>query len=131
MHTTAQRTDPSFTGARLSVFGGMRLFIGNSEVDIGPPRQRVVLAMLVAARGEMVSVAELTDVLWDGDAPASAPNQIHRLVGNLRRVLQPELAPHSVGTYVTGSGNGYFLNNEGLDSDLDTFFEASDLRIRL
>jgi Transcriptional regulatory protein, C terminal len=103
--TEAPEGDQPFTPSRLLVFGGMRLYVDNAEVDIGPPRQRAILALLVAARGEPVSQNQLTDALWGTDAPASAANQIHRLVGNLRRVLEPSLAARENGRYLLAAGS--------------------------
>ena len=43
-----------------------------STVDVGPPKQRAVLAMLLLAQGRVVSVDRLIDAVWGDDVPGSA-----------------------------------------------------------
>jgi DNA-binding SARP family transcriptional activator len=112
---------------RLTVFGGLRLFVDGAEAELGPPRQRAVFAMFVAARGETVALAELTDALWTGDAPGSAANQLHRIVGGLRRLLQPALPPRASGDYLRANGTGYVLDLRDIDSELEQFIGLVEL----
>jgi len=39
------------------------------QVDIGPSKQRAVLAVLLLARGRVVSVDRLIDAVWVGSSP--------------------------------------------------------------
>ena len=113
---------------RIVIFGGMRLFHFGSEVEIGPPRQRAILALLVASRGAVVTIDEVVDSLWTENPPASAVNQIHRHIGELRRLLEPGLEPRSAGSLIHATGHGYRLDATRLQSDLgefDTYSRAS------
>lgn len=85
----------------------------------------MVLALLIAARGETVSVDDLTDVLWPGDAPRSALNQVHRHVGELRRLLEPGLPPRTAGAHILAIGNGYRLDLGSIESDFETFYRLA------
>ncbi len=116
--------EPHF-GARVAVFGGLQVWRGDSRVDAGPPRQRAVLALLVAATGRTVAVSTLVDAVWPTDPPASAVNQIHRLVGQLRRVFEPDLPPHAAGRLVVAAGAGYRLVVDNVDCDLLRFRELA------
>jgi DNA-binding SARP family transcriptional activator len=92
------------------------------EVAIGSVRVRTVLAVLLAARGATVSVAELVDVLW-GDRPsASAVNQVQRLIGQVRRLFEPELPNREAGDWLLPVGEGYRLRQDARTSDLMAFF---------
>jgi DNA-binding SARP family transcriptional activator len=106
----------------LRVFGGLRLVRDGAEVDLGPARQRAILAVLLAARGEVVTVTDLTDTLWGQEPPPSAANQIQRHVGELRRILEPGLHPREAGTRLLGAGAGYRLETGRIDSELERFY---------
>lgn len=57
----------------LRVLGPLEVEIDTGgPVDLGGPRQRAVLALLLAARGEVVSVGQMIEDLWRGDAPPRA-----------------------------------------------------------
>ena len=105
---------------RFAVFGGLRLWRAGEERDTGPPQQRALLAMLVIADGEPVGMPEIVDTLWTQDPSASAVNLVHRYVGALRRVLEPDLAPRATGRFLLPAGNGYRLASDG-HSDLARF----------
>lgn len=105
------------------VFGGMRAARDGDEVDLGPWRQQVILAMLLIASGGVVSIESMADALWGEDPPASAMNQIHRHVGQLRRILEPDLPARAVGRYLLPAGTGYRLAIATEDCDLAMFRE--------
>ncbi|MEU4243627.1 BTAD domain-containing putative transcriptional regulator [Actinoplanes sp. NPDC026619] len=111
------------TAFRLRVFGGLRMWREGVEMAIGQPRQRVVLAVLLASRGAVVSTAELVDVLWPEDPPASAVNQVQRLIGHIRRLFEPELLNREPGRWVRPVGDGYRLRLDGSGCDLVSFFD--------
>lgn len=48
-------------------------------IDLGPRKQRTVLAVLLLNRGRVVSTDRLIDALWHDDAPASAMASIQRI----------------------------------------------------
>lgn len=121
-------SDPGFPGqsgplkpVAVSVFGGLRIWRAGHEIDPGPRRNRLILAELLAAGGSVVSVSDMVDALWSFRPPGSAVNQVHRLVGQLRRTLEPGLSPHSNGKYVVPADGGYRLAVDLLDCDLFRF----------
>lgn len=110
--------------ARFRVFGGLRVWVDHEEVAVRPARAVPLLSALVLARGETVSVADLLDAIWGPGLPPSAVNQLHRLVGMARRLLQPGLSSRESGELIVGSPGGYRLGATGVDSDLVAFDEA-------
>ena len=58
------------------------------RVDIGPPKQRAVLAVLLLAQGRVVSVDRLIDAVWGDDVPGSATASLQAYISNLRRALR-------------------------------------------
>ncbi|MFK3984263.1 BTAD domain-containing putative transcriptional regulator [Micromonospora sp. NPDC050397] len=105
------------------VFGGLGCRRDGSDVDLGPVRQRIILAKLLAAGGDAVSLDNIIDSVWDERPPASAANQIHRHVGHLRRILEPDLDVRETGRYLLPAGTGYRLTLATEDSDLAMYRE--------
>ncbi|MFG1871559.1 AfsR/SARP family transcriptional regulator [Micromonospora arborensis] len=105
------------------VFGGLGCRRDGAEVDLGPVRQRIVLAKLLAAGGDAVSLENIIDGVWDENPPASAVNQIHRHVGHIRRIFEPDLDVRETGRYLLPVGTGYRLVLATEDSDLAMYRE--------
>ncbi|WP_027345770.1 AfsR/SARP family transcriptional regulator [Hamadaea tsunoensis] len=98
---------------RFAVLGPVRAWRGAEEIDLGAPQQRALLALLVARAGEPVSLDQAVDVLWGVDPPGTAVNVVHRHVGVLRRLLEPDLAVRSAGRWLLRSAGGYRLDVDG------------------
>jgi DNA-binding SARP family transcriptional activator len=121
---TAEAKSGFFDPARpiqISVFGSLRIWRSGHEADIGAPRNRIVLAEVLAAAGNVVSVASVVDALWGDNPPASAVNQIHRIVGQLRRTLEPGLSPHASGHAILAEGTGYRIAGDAQSCELHYF----------
>lgn len=69
------------------LFGMVVATSDGGPVDLGPDRERRMLVPLLLARGKAVSRLELTDWMWDGDVPESAPDVIEEHMTDLRRRL--------------------------------------------
>jgi len=102
----------------VTVFGGLKLLRPSIDLALRPPRERLILARLVAARGTPVSASELVDALWDDAPPTTAVNQIQRHIGELRRLLEPMLSPRASGNYIHAVGEAYRFNVSLCSSDL-------------
>lgn len=72
---------------QFAVLGPLRVERGGAEVDIGGPRQRLLLAALLLSANRTVSVDRLIDLLW-GETPSdrSLPT-LHVYVAKLRKAL--------------------------------------------
>ncbi|MFC4064389.1 ATP-binding protein [Actinoplanes subglobosus] len=108
-------TEPA---VRLRSYGGLRMWRSGAEVDIGAPRLRILLAALLAARGGTVGVDTLIELIWGAEPSPSAVNQLHRLVGQARRLFEPELASRATGSWVFPAGQGYRLLTDARSCDL-------------
>ncbi|MBQ0851856.1 tetratricopeptide repeat protein [Streptomyces sp. BH-SS-21] len=102
---------------RLSILGPLRAWHRGTELHLGPPKQRSVLALLLVRAGRPVPVHHLVDSLWDGDPPERAVNVVHRHVGALRRLLEPGLTQRSEARVLVRAAGGYRLDvgEEALD----------------
>jgi DNA-binding SARP family transcriptional activator/tetratricopeptide (TPR) repeat protein len=94
---------------RYSVFGPVRAWRGDTELELGWPKQRAVLAMLLLNADRLVSQTAIIDGVWGEQAPASAVNLVHTYVSRLRRVLEPGQGPRTAGTLLARTPSGYML----------------------
>ena len=108
----------SMCAIRFTVLGAVRAWQGDIELQLGPPQQRAVLALLLAAAGQPVSLGELVDLLWAADPPSSAANIVHRYIGALRRVLEPGLPSRAAGRWLIPHAGGYRLTADEDTLDL-------------
>ncbi|MDI6105773.1 BTAD domain-containing putative transcriptional regulator [Actinoplanes sp. NEAU-A12] len=116
-------TEPA---VRLRSYGGLRMWRAGVEVDIAAPRLRTLLAVLLAARGGVVGVAELVDLIWGAEPSPSAVNQLHRLVGQVRRLFEPDLPSRAPGRWVQPAGQGYRLVADARACDLVAVRELTE-----
>ena len=112
-------------GVQFTILGPVRAWRDTTELDLGPPQQRAVLALLLARGGQPTSLGELVDMLWAADPPVSAVNIVHRYVGALRRVLEPGLPPRAVGRWLVRHGAGYRVASDAETLDLLRFRELA------
>ncbi|MEN3360350.1 MAG: hypothetical protein V7637_4332 [Mycobacteriales bacterium] len=70
-----------------SLLGALRLTVVGRQVDLGPPRQRTVLAVLLVEAGQAVPMGVVIDRVWDGAAPPGARSGLYSYLTRLRRVL--------------------------------------------
>ncbi|WP_327000095.1 winged helix-turn-helix domain-containing protein [Dactylosporangium sp. NBC_01737] len=92
-----------------TVLGPVLVRRSGTEVDLGAPQQRSVLAVLLTRAGQPVGLTEIVDVLWGEHPPATAVNAVHRSVGLLRRALEPGLTTRDTGRWLVRAGGGYRL----------------------
>jgi DNA-binding SARP family transcriptional activator len=71
------------------VLGALEAGSGGAVVDLGPPKQRALLAILLLHVGEIVPVDRLMDLLWGEDPPRTAAHSIQIYVSELRKTLEP------------------------------------------
>lgn len=95
---------------RFEVLGPLRAFRGDSELALGWPRQRAVLAALLLRAGQVVSRDELIDSVWGADPPVTAVNVVQAYIAGLRRVLEPGRGHRQPGLLLTSAGPGYVLH---------------------
>ncbi len=93
----------------IRVLGSFAAEAGGEPVPLGGPRQRGVLALLVAARGQVVPVDRLVEDLWRGEPPSRALASLQAYVSNLRRLLEPGRPPRTPARLLVSAPPGYAL----------------------
>ena len=71
------------------VLGPLEVLDGDRRVVIGGPKERLVLALLLARVNSPVSVDALMDAVWGDRPPRTAERTVHAYVARLRRTLEP------------------------------------------
>ena len=72
------------------LLGEFTVIADGRRLDLGGPRQRSVLALLLLQRDRAIATASLADKLWPDDQPLSAIKTVQIYVSRLRDALGPE-----------------------------------------
>src|ERR1700678_471443 len=105
---------------RFEVLGPVRAWHNDTELDLGSPQQRAVLAVLLLSQGWQVSIDGLIDALWGQDPPRAARGTIRTYIARIRRCLG-EVTDHRGHDLVQSVGDGYALQPGSVTVDLDVF----------
>ncbi|NGY59847.1 tetratricopeptide repeat protein [Lentzea sp. NEAU-D13] len=91
------------------------------RLSLGPPKQRAVLALLLAQPGRVLSVDRLISVLWDDAPPKTALKNLQVYVYQLRKI---------VGSRLLSRPPGYLMSIDPAELDLTRFTELLDVARR-
>jgi predicted ATPase/DNA-binding SARP family transcriptional activator len=72
---------------RIDLLGPLRVSVAGVEVQVHPPKERALLALLALNSGRSVRTEEIIDGLWEHDPPDSARKLVQNYVLGLRRIL--------------------------------------------
>jgi DNA-binding SARP family transcriptional activator/DNA-binding XRE family transcriptional regulator len=104
----------------LQILGPVMAWRNGDRVDLGPPKQRALLALLAFRSGYLIHRESIIEALWD-EPPVSAVNLIHGYVGRLRRALEPTRSLRDRGGRLVTEGASYRLNLTSAEFDLLSF----------
>lgn len=105
---------PPTMSVYLQVLGPVRVLVGDTDVSVGGPIPRTLVARLAVAGGETVTDDALVDELWGENPPPSARQTLQGYVARIRKVLDP----HRTGAQsrvLVRRGNGYALEPDATD----------------
>ncbi|MDT8910043.1 BTAD domain-containing putative transcriptional regulator [Amycolatopsis sp. PS_44_ISF1] len=71
----------------LRLLGEVAVVSEGQRLDLGPPRQRCVLAVLALDAGRVVPIERLIDRVWGDETPRRGRETVHSYVSRLRRAL--------------------------------------------
>jgi DNA-binding SARP family transcriptional activator/tetratricopeptide (TPR) repeat protein len=108
-------------GLRFAVLGPVRAWRDDTELELGTPQQRAVLAILLLRRGRTATAEELVDALWGEEPPARAMTALRTYASRLRGVLEPERVARQKPTVMVSEAGGYALRLPRAALDLTTF----------
>ena len=74
-------------GLSFHVLGRLEAYYEGVEFDLGPRKQRAVLALLLLSANRVVSMERLIDELWGDAPPSTARTALQVYVAGLRKAL--------------------------------------------
>lgn len=95
------------------ILGPLEVWDGERQLELGGPKRRAVLALLLLHANEVVGVDRLADQLWGEKAPRNATAALHTHVSRLRKELGSEV--------VARRAWGYVLRTDPGEVDLERF----------
>ncbi|MFB9391341.1 BTAD domain-containing putative transcriptional regulator [Streptomyces coeruleoprunus] len=94
------------------------------EIDLGPPRRRALLALLLVRLGHVVPTQQLLDELWGDRLPDRALASLHSYISHLRRSLVPHPQPGERTRLIRRVSAGYVLDLRRDQVDAHRFEDA-------
>ena len=80
--------EQSSSRMRIRTFGKFDVFAGGHPVTFGYAKTRELLAVLVDAGGGLCSMNQISDILWEDEAPWKHASYLRNLLADLRNVLE-------------------------------------------
>ncbi|WP_248963970.1 BTAD domain-containing putative transcriptional regulator [Sphaerisporangium perillae] len=109
------------------LFGPFEVGRGDSDrVNLGPRKQRAVLALLALEPGRTVSLDRLIGELWADETPPNATGTLQAYISHLRRVLEPDRPPRTPAQVLLTREPGYSLAVPPGQVDLVRFTACAD-----
>lgn len=112
---------------KFSLLGPLEADTGGDPLDVGPPKQRLILAALLLARGRVVSLNQLLEAAWGENPPPSAVGTLQAYISRVRGVLRRASTSESV--TLVRQPPGYRL--DGAVMDVDDFEHLGDMATAL
>jgi DNA-binding SARP family transcriptional activator/tetratricopeptide (TPR) repeat protein len=103
------------------VLGPMDARLGDTPLELGAPKQRTALALLLLHRNQPVTLRRVVDELWPLSAPSSGAANAISYLSRLRRVLG------DAGCTLERRTGGYVLHVRADAVDLGRFGAAADI----
>lgn len=104
----------------LRVLGAVQVRVSDTWVDIGPARQRAVLAALLVEPGKTLTTGQLIDRVWGDTPPPQARKTLYTYLFRLRATLRRG-APAGAETVIVRRSGGYAFVGEPTLVDLHRF----------
>jgi DNA-binding SARP family transcriptional activator/predicted ATPase len=100
------------------ILGPLEVLDGQRPVELGRPKQRAVLAVLLVNANRVVALDRLIEELWGEQPPAQATASLQAYISNLRRAMEPERPARTPSRVLVTQPPGYRLvvDPENLDA---------------
>jgi len=106
---------------RFEILGAVRALRGAEPIDLGPAKQRAVLAALLLNAGRPVPTHQIVDAVWGDEPPENGANVVQKYVAGLRRTLEPDRSPRAPGELIALTPGGYVLRADPGALDAEQF----------
>lgn len=103
------------------VLGKLEVLRDGESVDLGPFRQRALLALLLTSSNMVVSTDSIINGLWGDEAGTDKQNALWVNISGLRKALEPGREKRSKGTILLTRSPGYLLDIDRHEIDATRF----------
>lgn len=103
------------------MLGPVAVATDGAELDLGTPKQRMLVAALALSGGRPVGVDTIVDLLWGDSPPPGVATTLQAYVSGLRKVLEPDRARRAPASLLVTVGPGYALHVSTADVDAHVF----------
>lgn len=109
------------SGIHVQLLGSVAASIHGKHVELGPPRERSLFAVLAAHAHREVSRQEIIEAVWGAEAPATVESSVYTYVAGLRRRFEPARGARAPARLLVNSGSGYMLTVDPAQVDTVVF----------
>ena len=95
---------------QVRVLGDLEVLVDDVALELGGPKPRALLALLVVGEGRAVSLEHLIDQIWGEDPPERVEASLQSYVARLRRVLEPARDSRAPARVLRTHPGGYSLH---------------------
>ena len=113
------------------ILGPLEVLDGQRRVELGRPKQRALLAVLLVRANQVVALDRLVEELWGEQPPAQATASLQAYVSNLRRALEPDRPARTLPRVLVTQPPGYRLVVAPGDLDAARFVALAEEGHRL
>src|SRR3954469_6055612 len=103
------------------ILGPLEVVGGNGPLDLGSPKQRALLAVLLIHANRVIALDAVIDELWGDEPPAKATSSLQAYISNLRKVLEPGRGPGQPAQVLVTQPPGYTIRIDGDALDASRF----------
>ena len=108
------------------ILGPLEVLDGQRRVELGRPKQRALLAVLLVHVNQVVALDRLIEELWGQQPPAQATASLQAYVSNLRRALEPDRPTRTPPRVLVTQPPGYRLVVAPSDLDAARFVALAE-----
>src|SRR5258708_38788589 len=113
------------------ILGPLEAWAGDQPVDLGPHKQRALLALLLIHVDRVVPTDRILDALW-GDDAAGKEKALWVHISRLRSALEPHRAERGESSVLITRDHGYLIRSDPTSVDARRFEAAvAEARARL
>ncbi|MFJ6215550.1 AfsR/SARP family transcriptional regulator [Streptomyces sp. NPDC092296] len=94
---------------QFQVLGPLQARRSSQEIELGPPQQRALLAVLLRRAGRPIGLQEMVEGVWGEDSPPNAVAAVRTYVSRLRGVLEPDRKSRAAASLLVSVADGYAL----------------------
>ena len=129
--STGRRVPRGGGTVQFRILGPLEVLDGQRRVELGRPKQRALLAVLLVHANQVVALDRLIEELWGEQPPAQATASLQAYVSNLRRVLEPDRPARTLPRVLVTQPPGYRLVVAPGDLDAARFVALAEEGHRL